>query len=279
MKRLSVPAKVGVSIGVGIGLGIGLINLTANSSSNASPPSSKVVAPIMEQQTPNLTTPDSTIQHFTSEKDVRNGINIAAQHPTISEQSNKQVTPTSAVAVASTVPNDAIAHTLTQTIPGVSTCPYAQATPSDASLNNHRYVYHSADLNGDRQDEVIVQIIGPMTCGTGGCSTLILQPSANQDGVNDSAYDVVTQMSLTNFPMVVSDRTSSGWSNLLVMVSGGGAEAGYRQLKFDGQSYPTNPSLEPFVTADVAESAGTKVVITEDAGAIAPVIAAPGCDS
>lgn len=274
MKRLSVPAKVGVSIGVGIGLGIGLINLSANSSSKASPPSSAAMDASLEQLAQNMPAQESISINTLESAGPANVTNV----PATADVHKKQVTPASSAALVeiSTQPNTAIAQTLTQTIPGVATCPYAQATQTNGTgLKDHHYVYHSVDLNGDRQDEVIVQVIGPMTCGTGGCSTLILQPSAD---TNDATYDVVTQMSLANFPMVVSDRTSHEWNNLLVMVSGGGAEPGYRQLKFDGQSYPTNPTLEPFVTADVAELAGTKVVMNEDVRAIAPVIAAPGCE-
>lgn len=272
----AITRNLGLSLGIGLSLGLGVLGVSAYSSSR------------MLQTTP-TEAKESTSAPLISKPKTAKSTALEAATP-LASQATKQGSPASPMASpstpipveASTVTNEDLEQTIRQVIPGLATCPHAQGTnpsphPSitDASdtLDEHRYIYHPVDLNGDRHDELIVHIMGPMTCGTGGCTTLILGESANR---NTSNYDVVTQMSVVNFPVMVSDRTSSGWNDLLVMVSGGGAQPGYRHLKFDGQSYPTNPSLEPIVSEK--ELPNDQVLMVSEAGrAIAPVITATDC--
>ena len=305
MKSPFVTRNLGISVGIGLCLGLGVLGLSTYASSQASSRqatrsettkqespqdlTSDVSQPIdsfitydapptpvnpvhQKEDTPTLPVKEKTTQHSA----------IASTHST------KQVIPDSTVASsepilldARTTANAAIEATIAQNLPGLGTCPYTEPAASETigAINEHRYTYHPVDLNGDHQDEVLVQVLGPMTCGTGGCTTLILQESADSNGANNPAYDVVTQMSVVNFPVIVSDRTSSGWSDLLVMVSGGGAQPGYRQLKFDGQSYPSNPSIEAMVASTGEIPNGKVLTVSENVGAIAPVISATDCDS
>jgi heat shock protein HslJ len=118
-----------------------------------------------------------------------------------------------------------------------------------------RYFHGSADLDEDGDAEVLVHVVGPMLCGTGGCNTLVLTPG-------DSGYDVVTDISLTRPPIRVSSRSSRGWKNLLVAVSGGGILPGHdAELRFDGSSYPSNPTVPP--AEPETDTTGALVVIPE----------------
>lgn len=118
-----------------------------------------------------------------------------------------------------------------------------------------RYFDGTADLNGDGDPEVIVHVVGPMLCGTGGCNTLVFTP-------RDSGYVLVADISLTRPPVRVSPQRTQGWANLLVQVSGGGILPGYEaELRFDGTGYPTNPTVEPAEPAVDVE--GAQVVIPE----------------
>lgn len=56
--------------------------------------------------------------------------------------------------------------------------------------------------------------------------------------------------SLVNGPIIVSDKTSEGWHDLILYVSGGGAVAFYAKLQFDGASYPINPSMAPALSSE-----------------------------
>jgi hypothetical protein len=91
-----------------------------------------------------------------------------------------------------------------------------------------------------------------MVCGTGGCSIFLFTPAA--DG-----YRLVSQISVARLPIRVSPRNTLGWRNLVVGIGGGGLEAGNAELKFDGRSYPLNPTVPPAEPAPSLE--GTVVLM------------------
>lgn len=101
------------------------------------------------------------------------------------------------------------------------------------------YLAAFVDLNGDGVDEAIVYLTGHLWCGSGGCNTLVLA----RDG---ASWRTVTMMTITRTPIRVLANASSGWRNISVWVEGGGIRPGYEaELKFDGKTYPTNPSVPP----------------------------------
>jgi hypothetical protein len=123
---------------------------------------------------------------------------------------------------------------------------------------NTRYFHAFVDLNGDGKNEAIVYIVGRSWCGSGGCPTLVLAS-------DDSSYRVVTEISITNPPIRVLTRTSSGWPNLTVVVSGGGIQPGYEgELRFNGKTYPGNPTVPP--ARPMAGKVSEKVVIPSSRG-------------
>jgi hypothetical protein len=109
--------------------------------------------------------------------------------------------------------------------------------------NGVRYFYNAVDLNNDNIAETIVYLVGGFTCGTGGCSTLVFR----SDGTR---LELISHLTLTNNPIIVSHQTTNGWSDLVLYVSGGGAKASYHRLRFTGNSYPENPSVEPALERD-----------------------------
>ncbi len=118
-----------------------------------------------------------------------------------------------------------------------------------------RYFDAATDLNGDGRPEVVVYAYGPMLCGTGGCNTLVFTPDA-------SGYRLVANVSVSRPPIQAASRTTNGWRDLLVHVSGGGIVEGYdAELKFDGTSYPDNPTVAPAEPA--ADTGGAEVLIPE----------------
>ncbi len=117
-----------------------------------------------------------------------------------------------------------------------------------------RYFDAWTDLNGDGRNEIIVHVIGSMACGTGGCSTLVFTPEA-------SAYRLVTTITVSRPPIGTSSRSTNGWKNLVVHVAGGGAKAHDAELRFDGRTYPSNPSVPP--ATPLSSTEGIVVVIPE----------------
>jgi uncharacterized protein len=118
-----------------------------------------------------------------------------------------------------------------------------------------RYLRGVVDLDGDGRDEILVHVVGPMACGTGGCPTLVFTP-----GQGD-AYRLVTTLSVTRPPIRASSRRSNGWRNLIVHVAGGGAAAHDAELAFNGKSYPRNPSVAPATPVTTLD--GATVVIAD----------------
>ncbi len=103
-----------------------------------------------------------------------------------------------------------------------------------------RYFFSYVDLNGDGRKEAIVYLIGPHSCGSGGCHTAIFSP-AKRGG----EYRLVTLIELTRPPIVAARSRTKGWRDLIVFVQGGGIPEGYNVLlPFDGTSYPESPFLD-----------------------------------
>ena len=99
------------------------------------------------------------------------------------------------------------------------------------------YQVAATDLDGDNIDELLVYLTS--SCGNGGCNLLILTPRGN-------SYRVVTNATIVKLPVRVLDTRSNGWRNLTVWVQGGGILEGYEaELPYDGDSYPSNPSMPP----------------------------------
>jgi hypothetical protein len=102
-----------------------------------------------------------------------------------------------------------------------------------------RYVDVFVDLSGDGKQEAIVYVTGGEWCGSGGCIMLVL-------AWNNSSYKVVSKTTITWPPIRVLRDTSNGWHSIGVWVQGGGIRPGYEaELRFDGQTYPANPSIAP----------------------------------
>ena len=102
-----------------------------------------------------------------------------------------------------------------------------------------RYFSKSFDLNGDGTPEVIVHVVGPGACGTGGCETHIFAK-------HGASYKLISTIDLSRPLVIAALRRSHGWRNLIVFVAGGGILPGYyAELRFNGKTYPDNPTLKP----------------------------------
>jgi hypothetical protein len=102
-----------------------------------------------------------------------------------------------------------------------------------------RYFARSFDLNGDGTPEVIVHAVGPGVCGTGGCATHIFAR-------HGAVYKLISTIDLSRPLVIAALGRSHGWRNLIVFVAGGGNVRGYyAELRFNGRTYPDNPTVKP----------------------------------
>ena len=95
------------------------------------------------------------------------------------------------------------------------------------------FIYNAIDLNDDGKNEYIVGLTGKTFCGSAGCNMLVLN---NKFGIN-------TKMTIVQFPVYVgapgTKEVTKGYSNIYVSTKG----IGYVKMAWNGNKYPTNPSL------------------------------------
>ncbi|MFC3878892.1 hypothetical protein ACFOSV_01830 [Algoriphagus namhaensis] len=99
-----------------------------------------------------------------------------------------------------------------------------------------QFIYDQVDLNNDGKKEILIGLIGPYFCGSGGCTVLL----------TNGYGDLITQFSVSDYPFYVDQETSNGWNSLIIY---SGSEN--RLVKFDGETYPSNPSTLEVYSGDV----------------------------
>lgn len=97
------------------------------------------------------------------------------------------------------------------------------------------YYYTKVDLNDDYIPEYFIYAYGPMLSGSGGASALILSDN----------YKEISRFTLVQTPITISKHKTKNWKDIVMTVSGGGATPSTVVMKFDGETYPSNPSLQP----------------------------------
>lgn len=105
----------------------------------------------------------------------------------------------------------------------------------DTSLESVQFLYGKYDLNGNGNNEYIIQLIGPYFCGSGGCSTYLFDNQNNQ----------LDYFTVASTPIAVSEVVSHGWHDLIIW-----SNRAYRKIEHTGKHYPSNPSVEPETTLE-----------------------------
>lgn len=88
------------------------------------------------------------------------------------------------------------------------------------------------DLNDDGNKEIFVALSGPYFCGSGGCTSLLL----NSDG------SVITTFTVMDFPVIIAVSATHNWRDLYISSHGS-----LHIIRFNGKQYPSNPSVEPLL--------------------------------
>lgn len=100
---------------------------------------------------------------------------------------------------------------------------------------SRHFKYSQYDLNNDGRQEILVGLTGPYFCGSGGCTMYLLTHQG----------DVITKYSVVEYPVYVDTTATKGWKDLIIY--SGGAN---RSVKWNGKSYPSNPSTLPKTKAE-----------------------------
>lgn len=112
--------------------------------------------------------------------------------------------------------------------------------------NQIKYLTGSADLNSDGAVERIVLIQDRYFCGSGGCTAVIF----------DSTGKVINRITVARTPITLANSYRNGWQDFIVWSNGA-----YRLMSYNGESYPSNPSLEPKIDRETSEKLALKKVV------------------
>jgi hypothetical protein len=123
-----------------------------------------------------------------------------------------------------------------------------------AARDKVRYYYNRVDLNGDGRAEAIVYVFGATWCGSAGCAALVFRAITG-------GYELVTNISGVENPVIVSRLKTHGWNDLIAHVRWGEVEGRtlrdyYAVLRFDGCTYPDQFPGAPPLDA-LAKARGT----------------------
>lgn len=111
-----------------------------------------------------------------------------------------------------------------------------KAWAEESTIPTYKYAF--ADLNDDGIDDAVVLITDNQYCGSGGCSFVIFRGVAG-------GFKLVSSSTITREPILLLPEKKKGWHTLSVFVAGGGANAGQVMMRFNGNKYPGNPSMQP----------------------------------
>ncbi|MDN3698504.1 hypothetical protein QWY97_14280 [Vibrio cortegadensis] len=115
--------------------------------------------------------------------------------------------------------------------------------------NQIKYLTGSVDLNRDGDVEHLVLIQDRYFCGSGGCTAVMF----------DSVGKVINRITVARTPITLANSYRNGWQDFIVWSNGA-----YRLMSYNGESYPSNPSLEPKIDRETSEKlAQMKVAETE----------------
>ena len=110
--------------------------------------------------------------------------------------------------------------------------------------------------NGKAQD--LVYISARDWCGTGGCRLLILEPA-------ESTFKMLGSETAVKLPIKLLRSMNNGRPDILVTMRGTGVLDDEAVLSFDGEKYPSNPTVPP---ARKATAVGGKVIMANTDGGV-----------
>lgn len=105
-------------------------------------------------------------------------------------------------------------------------------------LHLSSYKWGEASLNSEEVPEQFLYATAPAFCGSGGCTLFVLQKEAGK-------YKVVLRSTVVQLPIRLLPTKTHGWHDIAVNVSGGEIKPGAVRLRFNGERYPSNPTLAP----------------------------------
>ncbi len=119
----------------------------------------------------------------------------------------------------------------------------------------------SKSISAENGKEIIITYVyGKTSCGSGGCSLLILEPYKSE-------FKVIGNVTNIHPPIRILSTQSHGHPDVGVWVQGGGEVNGYdAALVFDGKKYPKDPYTWPSHKISLSKNVGTVIISPNDKG-------------
>lgn len=106
--------------------------------------------------------------------------------------------------------------------------------------DDFKYVRYNVDLNDDGIDEMFIYLKDWYFCTINGCKALVLKE-------DNGEFEVIGNFSDVSYPIIISNKKTNGYKDVILYISGLGIEDGYRIAKFNGEEYTKNIFLERVV--------------------------------
>ncbi len=120
---------------------------------------------------------------------------------------------------------------------------------------NSQYEFTRADLDGDGRRDGLVLLQSPHQewCMEYGCTMYIFR-------AHDEGFSYLSEVSPVRGPLVITEGKTNGWRDIIATVSGRSIDdAKNVALRFDGQTYPAQPALQPVHAMAISDMSGIKI--------------------
>lgn len=123
--------------------------------------------------------------------------------------------------------------------------------------DDFKYVRYNVDLNNDGTSEIFIYLKDWYFCNINGCKAFVLKES-------NGKFEVIGNFTGVSYPIIISNKKTNGYKDLILYISGVGIENGYRVAKFNGEKYPENVFLEKLVPIDEIKKENIHGVLLEE---------------
>lgn len=110
---------------------------------------------------------------------------------------------------------------------------------------DRKFNFQQIDLNNDGKPETFISFSGSYFCGTGGCSSVLL----------DENMKAITKFTVTTPPFYIDKASENGWSVIYLK-----DRNKWKKLVYSNGKYPSNPS----VLKDVEKPDLTRTILVID---------------
>ncbi|THD65859.1 hypothetical protein E7Z59_14865 [Robertkochia marina] len=107
---------------------------------------------------------------------------------------------------------------------------------------------YALNMDQDTHEEVFVLFSSPYFCGSAGCNLLLL----------DDDLRVITRFTVTRPPISIEPTYTNDWRDISIY-----SEDSWRAMTFNGQSYPSNPSVAPILASGSPSQIGVLIFSNE----------------